>query len=34
MEVANGKGDNPVEMNSVQKQMLAAMRAQRRAINL
>jgi hypothetical protein len=34
MEEATGKGDNPVEMNSVQKQMLAAMRAQRKAINL
>lgn len=34
MEEATGKGDNPVEMNGVQKQMLAAMRAQRKAINL
>ena len=34
MEEATGKGDNPVEMNSVQKQMLAAMRAQRKTINL
>lgn len=33
MEEAMGKGDNPVEMTSVQKQMLAAMRAQRKALN-
>ena len=34
MEAAAGKGDNPVEMTGAQKQMLAAMRAQRRALNL
>lgn len=31
IEEESGKGDNPIEMNSAQKQMLAAMRAQRNA---
>jgi hypothetical protein len=30
----SGKGDNPIEMNTAQKQMLAAMRAQRNAKHL
>lgn len=31
IEEESGKGDNPIEMNTAQKQMLAAMRAQRNA---
>lgn len=34
MEESVGKGDNPIEMNGIQKQMLATMRAQRKALNL
>jgi len=34
IDASAGNGDNQVEMNGAQKQMLAAMRAQRRALNL